>query len=60
MLIVIFENGKQFYKDTQGNKYQYDLSNSMDRTSYSVDITAQMRDNLSVKVRDPQGGGIYE
>ena len=32
----------------------------MDRTSYSVDITAQMRDNLSVKVRDPQGGGIYE
>ena len=60
MLTVIFENGKQFYKDAQGNKYQYDLSNSMDRTSYSVDITAQMRDKLSVKVRDPQGGGIYE
>lgn len=31
MLIPIFENGKKIYQDSSGNKYQYDLTNSMDQ-----------------------------
>lgn len=36
MLIPIFENGKKIYQDSSGNKYQYDLTNSMDQFSYST------------------------
>lgn len=61
MLTPIFDNGQKLYQDSFGNKYQYDLTNSMDKISYSTDIGAQMRDNQSTTVtRNPNGGGIYE
>jgi hypothetical protein len=50
----------------KASKYQYDMSYPIDRVDYSVDVDAQMRDQLSV---DPSrsldqslgeyGGGIY-
>ncbi|HHF1988272.1 hypothetical protein, partial [Haemophilus influenzae] len=61
MLIPIFENGKKIHQDSSGNKYQYDLTNSMDQFSYSTDLSAQMRDKSSITTtRNPNGGGIYE
>lgn len=61
MLTPIFENGKKIYQDNAGNKYQYDLTNSMDKLSYSTDLSAQIRDKTSTTAtRNPNGGGIYE
>ncbi|SMG62873.1 hypothetical protein BMETH_134112542406, partial [methanotrophic bacterial endosymbiont of Bathymodiolus sp.] len=55
------------YESTTGTKYQYDMSYPIDRVDYSVDVDAQMRDQLSV---DPSrsldqrlgeySGGIYD
>lgn len=56
-----FENGKRFYADSIGNKYQYDLTDPSDQLSYKIDVDAQMRDQLSLNLtRDKNGGGIYE
>lgn len=56
-----FENGKRFYVDNIGNKYQYDLKDPSDQLSYKIDLDAQMRDQLSLTLtRDKNGGGIYE
>jgi hypothetical protein len=54
------------YEGRSGTVYQYDLSNPIDRNSYSIDLDAQRRDQLNT---DPgqifdfnsgqQGGGIY-
>ncbi|NBI43833.1 hypothetical protein GVX76_10205 [[Haemophilus] felis] len=61
MLILKFENGKKFYTDAIGNRYQYDLNNMADKLAYDVDLAAQQRDKLSLKLgRDKNGGGIYE
>ncbi|QNS15956.1 hypothetical protein ICJ55_04295 [Mannheimia bovis] len=61
MLIMKFENGKWFYTDNIGNKYQYDLTDPSDQLSYKIDVDAQMRDQLSLNLtRDKNGGGIYE
>lgn len=61
MLIMKFENGKRFYADSIGNKYQYDLTDPSDQLSYKIDVDAQMRDQLSLNLtRDKNGGGIYE
>lgn len=54
-------NGQKMYQDNFGNKYQYDLTNSLEKLSYSTDISAQMRDSLSTtSTRNLNGGGIYE
>lgn len=61
MLIMKFENGKRFYADSIGNKYQYDLTDPGDQLSYKINLDAQMRDQLSLNLaRDKNGGGIYE
>lgn len=61
MLIMKFENGKRFYTDNIGNKYQYDLTDPSDQLSYKIDVDAQMRDQLSLNLtRNKNGGGIYE
>lgn len=61
MLTPIFINGQKLYQDSFGNKYQYDLSNPIDQMSYSTDLDAQQRDQLSTTpTRDSNGGGIYE
>ncbi|MFY1026156.1 hypothetical protein CFY87_02215 [Actinobacillus seminis] len=61
MLMRKIENGKCFYTDMVGNKYQYDLSDLSDQLSYKMDLDAQMRDQLSVNpTRNKNGGGIYE
>ena len=61
MSTLIFENGQKMYQDNFGNKYQYDLTNSLEKLSYSTDISAQMRDSLSTtSTRNLNGGGIYE
>ncbi|MGV3059551.1 hypothetical protein ACEF11_08555 [[Pasteurella] aerogenes] len=55
------ENGKRFYTDMVGNKYQYDLTDSNDQLSYKMDLDAQMRDQLSINpTRNKNGGEIYE
>ncbi|MFZ7223278.1 hypothetical protein [Avibacterium avium] len=61
MLTQILENGEIRYKDSSGNKYQYDLTNPADKLRYSVDLSAQMRDKTSITAtRNVNGGGIYE
>lgn len=61
MFTLIFENGQKMYQDNFGNKYQYDLTNSLEKLSYYTDISAQMRDSLSTtSTRNLNGGGIYE
>lgn len=61
MLTPIWINGQKIYQDASDNKYQYDLTNPLDKLSYSTDISAQMRDKTSITgTRDPNGGGIYE
>ncbi len=54
------------YQGSSGARYQYDLSNPVDRNRYSTDTSAQIRDQLVV---DPsrsmdqargQNGGGYE
>lgn len=52
MLTIKLENGKKFYTDAVGNKYQYDLTNPSDKLNYSIDLAAQLREKV--------GGGIYE
>lgn len=60
-LSQFLKNGKKIHQDSSGNKYQYDLTNSMDQFSYSTDLSAQMRDKSSITTtRNPNGGGIYE
>lgn len=59
MLTKKFENGKTYYIDFMGNKYQYDLTNPNDKLAYSIDLDAQQRDKLSLALnRDKDGGGI--
>jgi hypothetical protein len=55
------------YESSFGTKYQYDLSDPSDSIDYSVDLDAQMRDQLSVdpnrnldRGMNEYGGGIYE
>ncbi|MEW8441342.1 MAG: hypothetical protein AB2689_24600 [Candidatus Thiodiazotropha taylori] len=55
------------YSGYSGSTYQYDLSNPVDRNSYSIDLDAQRRDQMNL---DPGrsldrgmgqfGGGIYD
>ena len=35
------------YESYTGTKYQYDLSDPMDRIDYSLDLDAQMRDRIN-------------
>ncbi|OOS01636.1 hypothetical protein B0186_02765 [Canicola haemoglobinophilus] len=61
-LMPKFENGKKIYEGPSGTKYQYDLSNPMDKLAYELDLDAQMRDKLSLNLHRKleNGGGIYE
>ncbi|MBV6540376.1 hypothetical protein HT667_02670 [Ursidibacter maritimus] len=61
-LIKKFENGKTVYEGPSGTKYEYDLSNPMDKQAYELDLAAQMRDQLSLNLykNSENGGGIYE
>lgn len=55
------------YTGSSGTRYQYDLSKPVDRSSYSIDLDAQRRDQMNL---DPgrsmdrgmgqYGGGIYD
>lgn len=54
------------YQSKYGNNYQYDMSNPVDRNSYSIDPSAQLRDQLDVSPSrnldrsiGQFGGGIY-
>lgn len=61
MLMLKFENSKKYYTDAMGNRYQYDLSKITDKLAYDIDLVAQQRDKLSLKLgRDKNAGGIYE
>lgn len=46
MLIAKFENGRKFYQDNLGHKYQYNLEDLTDFQNYAVDTDAQLRDKL--------------
>lgn len=55
------------YESSTGTRYQYDLNDPSDSVDYSVDVDAQMRDQLSVdpsrsldKGLGEYGGGIYD
>lgn len=55
------------YESTMGNKYQYDLSDPVDKMDYSVDLDAQMRDKMNInpsreldKGLGEIGGGIFD
>ena len=55
------------YTSTTGNRYEYDLSDPGDRVEYGVDVSAQLRDEISVNpTREidrglgEHGGGIYD
>jgi len=59
-------NTPSTYKSSFGNKYQYDLSNPLDRVRYNSDPGAQLRDRVTPNpYKDiesntlQQGGGIY-
>ena len=57
------ENGEPNYRyeSGTGTKYQYDLSNPMDRIDYSLDTAAQMRDRVNPDPRietDRQRGEV--
>lgn len=53
------------YKGNSGICYKYDLSNSIDRQKYEMDLSAQTNDSLKIDVRigldrnmNQYGGGI--
>ena len=55
------------YESSTGNRYQYDMSDPGDAVEYSVDVEAQMRDDMSVNPSreidrglGEYGGGIYD
>lgn len=55
------------YKGSSGSNYQYDMNNPSDRNSYSIDLNAQRRDQMSLdsgksldKGMGQYGGGIYD
>jgi hypothetical protein len=55
------------YKGSSGSIYQYDMNNPSDRNSYSTDLNAQRRDQMSLdsgksldKGMGQYGGGIYD
>lgn len=54
--------GQKVYEGLSGTKYQYDLSNPVDRSAYQLDLAAQTRDKLSLNLSRTleNGGGIYE
>jgi hypothetical protein len=63
------ENGDPNYRyeSNTGTKYQYDLSDPMDRIEYSTDVDAQFRDKMNINPmvdmdRDMGqfGGGVEE
>ncbi|WP_118868502.1 hypothetical protein [Haemophilus haemolyticus] len=61
MLIAKFENGRKFYQDNLGHKYQYNLEDLIDFQNYAVDTDAQLRDKLCmIPTRNELGGGIYD
>lgn len=60
-------NSSNSYQGFSGNTYQYDMSNPVDRNSYSIDLDAQRRDSMSVdptrsmdRSMGQYGGGIYD
>ena len=60
-------NSGDRYQGSSGNTYQYDMSNPVDRNSYSIDLDAQRRDSMSVdptrsmdRSMGQYGGGIYD
>ena len=55
------------YTGSSGLKYQYDLNSPADRSRYSTDLNAQMRDKMSIEPSRTMdrglgqyGGGIYD
>ena len=53
------------YKGNSGLCYKYDLSNSIDRQRYEMDLSAQMSDSINIDTRiyldrgmSQYGGGI--
>lgn len=63
----IFDDSSNGYKSSFGNTYQYDLSNPSDRTRYSTDTSAQMRDSMDInpsrsleRGMGQYGGGVYD
>ena len=48
-LIFLASSAFAWYVGTSGQKYKYDLSNSLDRTMYSIDVTAQYNDSYKSK-----------
>ena len=64
--IGVSDSSSSGYQGSSGSKYQYDLSNPSDRNSYSIDLSAQRRDQLDVSPSrsldsglGQYGGGIY-
>ncbi|MBQ9681840.1 MAG: hypothetical protein IJV35_01060 [Neisseriaceae bacterium] len=62
MLQQVFDKqtGQVIYQGMSGTKYQYDLSNFIDKQKYAMDISAQMRDQTTVSLyrNTENGGGI--
>jgi len=61
------DNQEDAYQGASGTHYQYDMSDPSDKIEYSVDIDAQMRDEISVnpsrnidRSLGEYGGGIYD
>ena len=55
------------YKGSSGARYQYDLSNPIDKMNYDMDYGAQIRDQINVnpsrsldRQMNQYGGGIYD
>ncbi len=59
MLKSVMYEGQRVYEDFFGNRYQYDLGNPTDQLAYDIDVSAQMRDQMSLMAtKDKNGGGI--
>jgi len=66
ILAGIFTSANAYYTGMSGTKYQYDMSNPTDSLNYSVDLDAQMRDQMNVNPNvdldrgiGQVGGGVY-
>lgn len=66
----LLDEEKAGYRSKSGDRYQYDLNRPQDELRYSVDLRAQMRDEVSNLRPDPRrelleetygqrGGGRY-
>lgn len=49
----------QIYSGMSGANYRYDLSNPGDQVRYSIDVGAQLRDSVDVRVKIDRGLGQY-